>query len=43
MEVWGPVMRVMRASFSKASGSDQAGIEKLRTVLNRTADEVEKL
>ena len=43
MEVWGPVMRVMRTSFRKASAGDQAKIEKLRTVLNKTADEIEKL
>ena len=43
MEVWGPVMRVMRTSFRKASAGDQTKIEKLRTVLNKTADEVEKL
>jgi DNA-binding PadR family transcriptional regulator len=43
MEVMGPAVRVMRASFRAASRGDSKRIEELRAILNRTVEEIEKL
>jgi DNA-binding PadR family transcriptional regulator len=43
MEVWGPLMRVMRSAIAAAGPGDQPKIEKLRATLNKTADEIDKL
>lgn len=43
MEVMGPAMRVIRAAFKAASKGDSKRIEELRSLLNRTVSEIEKL
>jgi DNA-binding PadR family transcriptional regulator len=42
-EVIRPGMRLVRAAFRAAARADDATIEKVRNVLNRAADELEKL
>ncbi|MEO8456447.1 MAG: PadR family transcriptional regulator [Chloroflexota bacterium] len=43
MEVMGPAMRVMRASFQAAAKGDSQRVEEVRAVLNRAVAEIEKL
>ena len=43
MEVIGPGMRVFRAATRKAANADSEKVEKIRQVLARTAEEIEKL
>jgi hypothetical protein len=43
MEVMGPAMRLARVAFQAAAHGDAGQVEKVRVVLTRAADEIEKL
>jgi DNA-binding PadR family transcriptional regulator len=42
-EAWGPAMRVIRASFRAATGGDGKRVDRVRALLNKTADELEAM
>jgi DNA-binding PadR family transcriptional regulator len=42
-EVWGPAMRLLRAAFVAASRGDDRQVERVRTTLNKAAEELEKM
>jgi DNA-binding PadR family transcriptional regulator len=41
-EVWGPAMRLARAAFRAASRGDAKEVERVRSILNRAAEDLEK-
>jgi hypothetical protein len=43
MEVMGPAMRLARVAFQAASRGDAGQVEKVRVVLSKAAEEIEKM
>lgn len=43
LEVMGPAMRLARAAFGKAARGDDKQVERIRQILTKAADEVEKV
>lgn len=42
-EVWSPVMRVIRSAIRASSRGDEKRIERVRTLLNKLSEDLEKL